>query len=249
MLRPLGGSRLKIERANQHIDNLNGILEAFTKADFYSLGVQKDLMGHYVLKFEVTKSLPNIAPTVGDAVHNLRASLDLAACEIVRIGGGTPNRNTKFPFRKDRKELVNAINGGTIKTAGADIVDFIVDTVKPYKGGNDALIGLHYIDIMDKHVNMIPVLSVYELVNVNGRMGNCIISNSTFAVRGGGVVDTISMTEKVEFEGHGEPRFRILFGKGKVFEGQPIIPTLHQLSHLVSGILDAIEKIILSRPI
>jgi hypothetical protein len=38
-----------------------------------------------------------------DAVHNLRSSLDLLACVLVRANGKTSVNNTYFPINADRK--------------------------------------------------------------------------------------------------------------------------------------------------
>jgi hypothetical protein len=41
---------------------------------------------------------------------------------------------------------------------------------------------------------------------------------------------------------NGYATVEILFGKGEVFEKQPIIPTLRELAQLVAGVVDALES-------
>ena len=243
------GAKLKIKRANQHVYELNELLASFVKTDFCRFSVEKDAStGNHVLKFEMTKSAPCEVPLIiGDAIHNLRSALDLAACEIVTLGGATPSKWCSFPFRDSRKELEDSINGGEIKIAGADIVNLILDVVKPYKGGNDPLCALHALDITDKHKLLIPIFSIAALKHVNLRAGPMSMTDCTLAVGDGGKLNILAMPGKIEFEGYGEPAFAVLFDKGQVFERQPVVPTLKQLSEVVSGVIQAIEKAYLAR--
>jgi hypothetical protein len=239
------GSKLKIKRANQHIDELQHILFAFLKADFYRLHIERDPKdGMNVLKFETTKDMPYEVPLViGDSIHNLHAALDLMACEIVSLAGNTPDRQTQFPFRDTRDELVKAINGGKIKAADPAIINLIVDTIQPYKGGNDPLCALHDLDIMDKHRLLIPVASVTALVGASAEddRGNSFQSIN-FVVGQGGKINAVKTDSNLKITKQGQPSFNVIFDKGQVFEGKAVIETLHKLSQLVSGIVEAVEK-------
>lgn len=239
------GSKLKIKRANQHINELQGILMAFLKTDFYRLFIERDPDGrNYVLKFEAIREMPCEVPLViGDIVHNLRAALDLMASEIVTMAGDKPDRWTKFPFHKTRQDLVAAINGGKIKAAPPAIIDLIVDTIKPYEGGNGPLCALDDLDIVDKHKLLIPVASIVGLrdVSVEDEGGNRFQLRQ-IAVGQDGKLNMISTPYKLNITNYGQPTFGIFFAKGQIFEGQSVIPTLHQLSQLVSGIVQTIEK-------
>ncbi len=238
-------SKLKIKRANQHIKELDEVLIAFGKTNFHNLDIESDPQGGgYVLKFESTQPIPDQAPLIiGDTVHNLRSSLDLMACEIVRRAGHTPDKYTKFPFRNDRQELVNTINGGKIKAAGRTIIDLIVDIIKPYKGGNNALCALHDLDVMDKHKLLIPIVSVTALIGVDvaDEAGNTL-RNTTLTVAQGGKLNAVMFNTPAKITNYGQPTFGIFFDKGQAFEGQPVIPTLHELSQLVLGVVYTIEE-------
>jgi hypothetical protein len=48
---------------------------------------------------------------VGDIIHNLRAALDLAACDLVRIRGGNDN-GVYFPFCNEPDELARSMHEG-----------------------------------------------------------------------------------------------------------------------------------------
>lgn len=243
------GPKLKVKRADQHISQLNELLNTFIKTDFYRLHIEENPdTGVNVLKFEMTKPLPEEIPLIlGDAIHNLRAALDLMACEIVTLSGGTPSKWTYFPIRDTKEELEATLKGGEIKVAGADIVTLILDVIQPYKGGNAPLCALHSLDIADKHRLLLPVASVAALTNVNGKAGGAIFKNCTFAVGEGGILNILGMPGKFEFQGYGKPAIAVSFDKGQPLEGQPVIPTLHQLSQVVLGVIQTVEKAFLAR--
>jgi hypothetical protein len=244
------GPKLKIERAEQHIEELNRILTTFIKTDFCRFHVDKQQnTGHNLIKFEIIKPFPCEIPLViGDAIHNLRSALDLMACEIVSMAGGRPSRYTNFPFRETKQELEAAINGGEIKIAGPDIVTVLLDNIKPYNnGGNNTLCALHSLDVIDKHRLLIPTISIAALTHVNAKIGPMILTDCTLVVGQGGVLNLASIPGNIEIEGQGQPAYAILFDKGQVFEGQAVVPTLLQLKQLVSGVVQTIEKAYLAR--
>lgn len=243
------GPRLKIKRANQHIAELYTIFEKFLKTDFYKLRVDKQPdTGDYGLTLRQTTETPCEVPLVlGDAIHNLRSALDLTAFEIVTGAGGTPSNRLFFPFAATRDDLVAAMKGGEIKIAGADIVDLIIDTIKPYEGGNDALYSLNKLDVADKHKLIIPLVSVVALTGVDLKLGNGgVFTNFSMSVGQGGILKAVGSGSNIEITKQGKPAFGVFFADGQPFEHQPVFPTLHQLAQLVSGVVDALEKTFLA---
>ena len=63
--------------------------------------------------------------------------------ELVALCGEVPTRELSFPISETREKLEKVIENGRIKSLGSDIVDLFLDTIKPYKGGNDPLCALH----------------------------------------------------------------------------------------------------------
>ena len=243
------GARLKVKRANKHIDELRATVNTFLQTNFYRLSLQKDSHGMHHIKFEQVGALPEETPTIiGDALHNLRAALDLAVCEAVTVTGGTPSNYTRFPFAEDREKLIGPLEKGVIKASCPAIYDFIVDDLKPYKGGNDTLYALHNFDIMDKHKLLIPIVSIIALSGVGGeddRGGSFRELNLQIAQ--GGKLNVLSNANNVKITNYGKPSFQILFNKGQILEGEPVIPTLNNFSQLISSIVDSFEQICLER--
>lgn len=90
---------------------------------------------------------------VGDAVHNLRAALDLMSSELAHLNGEDRNR-IKFPFGTSAAGLETQIKDKRFTLAGSDAVD-LLRRIAPYHGGNQALRNLHDLDIQDKHTALI----------------------------------------------------------------------------------------------
>ncbi len=88
---PLFGPRLKVERAERHIKEIELGIEAFIDRNPYAVVPYDDPQsGDQVWRVHVREPVPAcISAMLGDAVHNLRAAFDLIACQIVSIGSGT----------------------------------------------------------------------------------------------------------------------------------------------------------------
>lgn len=96
------GSRLKIKRAKKHISDLQYYVDSFIKKQPYRIVTEQDPeTSNLRWVIRVRKQLPNDIPAIiGDAIHNLRSALDLLACDLVRINGGSIEE-VYFPFCKD----------------------------------------------------------------------------------------------------------------------------------------------------
>lgn len=242
------GSRLKLKRANQHIADLSTLLTSFVDSKPYTVDLQDDLdRGEQVLKFAMLKDVPCDTPLIiGDALHNIRTALDFAAAELVRrADNGRTSKFIKFPFRSTREELEAAVKGGDIKVAHPTIIDAIVNEVRPYEGGNMALVGLHNLDITDKHHLLIPIVTVSGITgdfHINGRlaMRQCTIISSA------NKHNMIGLPKGQDLQGNYRVILDVTFQDGLGFDGQPVVPTLHQLSKLTSSVLDILSNAFVS---
>jgi len=161
---------------------------------------------------------------LGDAIHNMRSALDLMAVSLVDEAKGNTN-GVYFPFAESGDELDPMIKRRNFHRAPEEAVD-LLRTLAPYKGGNVALRAIHDLDIEDKHKTLIPHLAMTTTPELS--MVGSIADGTVELVMAPGAAPT------VEF----------LFPEGTGLHGQPIIPTLHELVKLVSGILDTFEAII-----
>jgi len=72
------GARLKIKRAEEHINNLSQMISAMTNRKNHVVLIDRDPeTGDNFLKVGHIEFLPDTFPLIlGDALHNLRAALD-----------------------------------------------------------------------------------------------------------------------------------------------------------------------------
>src|ERR1700691_3727952 len=100
MIDSFDGARLKVRRAIRHIEEVQGCL--FQDVSDVS-GYRIFLDAGNVLCLEITKPLsPAYALCIGDAIHNLRTSLDHIASEMARREG-RDNAHIYFPFDETRE--------------------------------------------------------------------------------------------------------------------------------------------------
>ena len=242
MDRHFKSSKLKGERANKHIGELNAVLRSYVQGNVYRIGEQLDADGR-IRKLHIIKTnpLPSELPLIiGDVVHNLHAALDMVVWEI--IPQAYRNRDIRFPFYETRNELVGQVTKGKIQTHAPEIAKIIIDAIKPYRGGNDALYGLHILDIMDKHQLLIPFFDTIRLVRASGRSGtDGEFANRDFDIqwlREGEAQNSPPDTQITNYE---DAIFTIRFVKDQPFEGESVIPTLHDLSKVVFGAIETFE--------
>lgn len=98
----------KVERAEEHISDLNIECRRFLESNGYQTVAYDDPQtSDRVIKFRIVENPPEqISLILGDAIHNLRASLDHLACELVESNGGTITEQTSFPiFPRANREM------------------------------------------------------------------------------------------------------------------------------------------------
>lgn len=246
------GPLLKVERAKHHVRDLETIFGRYVSDNVKRLAPERK---HRLLKRgQVARpaTFPKHTPTVlGDALHNLRASLDHAYCILIEHNGGTADDYARFPFYQKRSELEGSINGQ--KKAGKSpseaICAAIVDEMQPYDGGKLGLYGLHRLDITDKHLVLIPTeprmhIGRLEFLDERG-IPRAAMHNLTLAM------SDSSARRGAEFIGagpggavlHDDPKtaFDICFEKGQPFEGESIIKVVGSLSEAVAGSLELLK--------
>jgi len=255
------GSRLKIKRAYTHIDDLEAWVRVATQFNVNSTLAYKERnlgaanhMPHFQRSIEAFEDIPLI---IGDAVHNLRASLDLVASAIVIAGGKDDPTSCYFPLQSTRQALIGCKDYGFIERVAPDLALIIADIIKPYKNGGDArFFALNQLDKMDKHRVLIPSIvrhdcSVVAIREDQEENPPICAPGSIYMLLGitsedGSVVSVAREPRPgtkayLHNQRNGYSPIDIMFGKGEAFENQAIIPTLRELAQLVSGVVDALE--------
>jgi hypothetical protein len=145
----LESPRLKLGRADEHLDVLDEELRVFFKSYAYPKLLEHTLDGpwHVVLANPPAKPLPpppRLSLICGDAIQNLRAALDHLVWQLVLLEGNRPGGWTKFPITthvndfnssvrvpKDPKKHPSPLQGITVDSDAWTLIE----EAQPYKGG------------------------------------------------------------------------------------------------------------------
>ncbi len=105
----------------------------------------------------------DLSPIVGDALHNLRDSLELAIAVLVR-NDSQPDAFIEFPTAADREEFEKKLGRRT--EFSPKLVD-VLRSMESYRGGRGHwLRTLHELAIADKHRLIVPTVFGAEVVHV-----------------------------------------------------------------------------------
>lgn len=252
----LDGIRIKVERAKEHVRNLEVLVQRFLQSNPYQV-IHEDEpdTGDWVFRVKVLQQPPlEWSGIVGDAIHNLRAALDLLVCELVRGAGKPVTDQIGFPIAKGVKEFES---GYLRKVKGAPKEAIrLIRRCKPYKGGNEPLWWLHRLDIADKHRILITVGSAYQSFILDFARAfddfpdfampkdvsvpiSIKPADRQWPLKDGAIVFKVTNPgEGSELYKNTQFAFEVAFGEGEVVQGESLIPTLHQLVDLVEGIIE-----------
>src|SRR5690348_1703294 len=98
-------SKVKLTRARQFIDEVDAGLQAYDSSNPTTV----ELDWKRSMKIHRKEVPPVVLATLGDAIHNMRAALDLMAAELARVNGKS-DKKVYFPFAESKEELPAQIN-------------------------------------------------------------------------------------------------------------------------------------------
>lgn len=151
-------SHTKLVRARKFIDELRAELAAY-KANDPACAKFVPSTGEVEVTLKSITDVPGAI--VGDAIHNMRSALDLMVSEMARLKKRS-DRDVYFPFSDSADTLDAAIQRKCFRKCGEDAIE-LLKSLRPYRGGNEALRLIHDLDIRDKHTALILTTSHVEL--------------------------------------------------------------------------------------
>jgi len=237
-------SRAKVEWAKKHIRDLHALIyDATAQPHFYSLSVREDNLHVAIQKGAFAEQ---VALFIGDALHNLRSSLDILFCEVVNLCGGKDDRWTHFPICDTREKVCVRLNK-TLKerqiTVG--VRDFVSDTIKPYKAGNFSLWALHQLNMMDKHQLLIPTIDAVCFLNVSLRneKDEIIRHPIIFADESCDIPLARQNGRQFKLENQGTVQVVVAFNLGTPYAGERVLVSLKAITEEVSRTIEAFEPL------
>jgi hypothetical protein len=251
------GIGAKIERAKEHLRDLESEVRRFFEANPYQVVVsEQPATGDLVYRVHVVAPPPlRLSTIIGDIIHNLRASLDHLVWQLVRANGGTPNKQTEFLISESLSDF-EANAPRRLKGVSAAALQLIKE-MKPYKGGDDLLSRLHQLDIIDKHKLLIPIGSAHRNVIIDfGRM----LPNSTISMPvalrpadrqypledGAEVYRVMKAARTAHSDDSVQFTFELSFGEGGIVQDQPVVETLQQLIDHVEWLMQPFRSLLWS---
>lgn len=234
------GSRLKVERAKKHIADLDSEITSYLSRKPFALRL-KEQAAQCAWIIETKIPIPlQFSLVLGDAIHNMRAALDLLIFEMIGDKAASAEA-VFFPFCKDGKSYVSTVTGRQIQLAGKNVLAAI-NTLEPYQGGDDLLYGIHQLDIADKHrlVLTVALASDVHARDIKALHPKSEIPNDgiyRFMTDRPLVVKRNFVNREMQraaerdkrithIESKFQPTFRICLGKGQPFAYAPVIDTV-----------------------
>jgi hypothetical protein len=238
----------RIERAEEHIRDFEIRSRAFRDTRPYRLRFDRHPQAsHGVYRIQIISEPPVILSlAAGEAIHQLRCSLDHLAWQLVEANGEFPGKHTYFPIcstlARYKSESIAKIRGMHV---GATM---LIDALKPYRGGNDDLWKLNELDNVNKRRQLplvaflvrdalVPRLVSAASVRVNIPHHEAwgdrfpMVKDGTAAMRViGDHPDDADKELDIDFD--------IAFGVSQIVEGEPVIPCLRHFVEVVEAVVD-----------
>jgi hypothetical protein len=233
-------SRLKLRRARHHISELTNEISAFLRrTPFYLEIAPEESFDMKTWIVHVREDVPpDFSAIIGDVIHNLRAPLDLMACELVCLNGRNDS-DVRFPFSASEADFDAAIKRNNFHRASGEAIA-LLKSLKPYRGGNEALRAVHDLDVMDKHRALIP--TTYMIGAPDAQWSREPDKSARF----GPIRDGMSIPAHLPVRFRERGQFVLCFplvdsagNRAGPLGGGELVPTLKSLAELIDSIIEA----------
>lgn len=249
------GSRLKIDRARKHLSDFYEMFVRFSNSNFKKLGIEEhpEKAKTHSLRIDMDMAALNTLADdatmiIGDVLHNLKSSLDHLYFQSILACGGTPTDHTRFPIRETREEL-NGWRSEVLnkKQLSETVANTILNNVKPYQTGNAEIFGLHKLNIIDKHEQVVPTLKLVGFFNVRleNEDGEKVGMSEYIAEVPCLIPLTGTHGMKIKLKNDGRASANIIFDSGaSVFRGETVFPTLDRVAAEVTRTGEQFEALL-----
>jgi hypothetical protein len=249
MTSPVGGVWRKIERADQHIKDLDRLRHRFgdeKKSKAVLCQVDPEDPEYVVWRLVDTRVPDGIRLILGDAVHNLRSALDYLVDILVRANEATPGTYTAFPVWRKRgvpgRRPFGSLVAGKVRGVAPEVA-YVFNALEAYEGGaHQALWTLDQLDILDKHRLPLLVTTCIAKRGVRVRVDNPDYSSRpvylsfyypTQHLKDGDVLGRLPRRGEPKLDDRMKFAFDIALGEPEVLRGELVIPALAQMRKAV----------------
>jgi hypothetical protein len=249
---PLESAKLRLERAEQQIRDLNESTGAFFRSRPYYTVEDRDTKPgrilHWVKLFELPPKRWMVDVT--EITGHLRSPLDYSINAVASTIGTDLSkfRRLAFPFAPDQQKLEDEIKSRKIQRVSPDLAD-IIRASKPFhpdKGGNSLLFGLNELTKSEKHRDLSVInMAAHQWALGGGRgwrsEGEVIFGFGSWDPKEQGFI-LIDRSSDSKVNGEAQIALNVALGKLKGFDRQPVVQTLTQMASAVKAVLLKIEK-------
>jgi hypothetical protein len=221
-------AKLKVERAECHVQEYTDSIRAFLKTDFCKVTIEVDGdTGNHRIQIDTRTLYPRHLPTIiGDAVHNMKAAIDYI---VVAFVGVKPDY-IRLPTAKCREQVESLELFKTIRHYQPKFADWLLDEIQPYAGGKFKIWELSQLDNADKHRLLVPITKFSTLLrlDIEDECGNRI-GDSFWSIPEGKIGTLVEHPGKIKINHKGYAGINILFGDDTPFPGEPVFDILANL--------------------
>ena len=253
-------ARLKIDRALDHISDVNKVLKE--KRPFRYIVETNAKAGRRSTMAEKDEAVVDaLSVRCGDAIHNLRSALDHAYSAVVLpyADSARERRSIQFPFSETASRLEEACRNRLAHKVSPEFLAAIV-SLNPHgeHGGNELLYFMHSLDIPDKHAHLVPTAYYVQFTAgqmralvpdfPSGIIGNVRMSNSTRDVSW--PIEPFTMNDWIMnrvppngiFKQEIDVPVNICFHGGQSGSSMLVVPTLHQFVDVANAVIKVLER-------
>ena len=262
----LANINIKVTRAKLHLSLLTTEVKNYLDSQPYEVSVMLDLNKrprYYITKIRPPR--PDISAILGEIIYNLRSSFDHLAYQLVLLGSAkTPSNRVYFPIADNQLTYFKIRDSYLMWVSPLAIAE--IDSLKPYKSGNELLWMLHKLNIIDKHRTLITAGSACRSINIGATFDTKVMYEHLKKVLPGGTdlskypeVDLFIPPADRQFplrQGYqlftdlpnAEPnkkiqfRFELGLGEKEVAYDKPLLDTLTSMVTLVESNLPRFES-------
>ena len=243
------GARLKLERADHHISDLEGRIDRLKQRLAVKAHVDTNSGLEYI-KCDFTGSedreeFDRLPLIVGDAVHNLKCALDYVWLESVQrlIPNGNWDR-TRFPVYPTCDQLQIALRNLKIDTTTPKFFAFLTDEIKPYDGGDFAIRPVHIVDSGDKHRLLTPVIHYSSIGDIRVEQNGEVHEGFTPATTQPPPLYVGPFERGIRIKEPGRPAFSVMFQEGNTETETRAADTLRIYSRFILRTVELFENFV-----
>ncbi|MCX2981931.1 hypothetical protein EYC98_13800 [Halieaceae bacterium IMCC14734] len=237
----LSAARLKLERADHHLKALQTLLDTYIRYNEHRIETvqEEGVPGLTVLAYFDRPLPPEVPGLVGDALANLRTSLDCLAVAAIVSNHVDPDQSAHFPICPDELKFEKQI-GIALKGASPSFVAHI-RTLRPYLNELDSrLYVLEHLLGLDRQRPLRPRVDVFAVLNleVTDASGNTLMTMGEINTRGSQSINPQSLGGAgLRYGTNSSARFGIVFANTNFLDGHEVLAVLLELQGRVAEIV------------